>query len=255
MGAVIGDPEVAALRGEYCALLSRLFLQEADPALMHLLAEGARERARASAEMNELVSEGWFALGNLFAQGTPEEWADRCGEEFLALFVGPGVPRLTPCESRYRSGRAYGSHLALVRAFMERAGLEAQADVFEPEDHLAFEFQILSSLIERQKADPAEQAKWLALQGEFVHRHLGAWAPEFFEEAIAIEGMPFYEAFSKIGKGYVAWEQTLLAEWKPAIPEEELIQIRTDGSWKGPLFDPGVPEGVEIEKSLEENDE
>jgi len=246
---MIGDRELLALRSEYCALLSRLFLAEPDPELMGLLAKDARGRARSAAEMNPAVSEGWFQLSDLCARGGPAEWAGRCGEEYVELFVGPGIPKLTPCESHYRSGRAYGVHLAHVRRFMERVGIEPAEDATEPEDHVSFEFQILRHLIEKQapSANPDEEAEWLALQGEFLRRHLGAWAPRFFQDLVEEKGIFFYEAFAKIGMGYIAWENELLEGWGPRGGEGELLQIQTDRPWKGPLFDPPVPHPERVE--------
>lgn len=248
-----GNRELLALRSEYCTLLSRLFLAEAAADLMRVLAQGARERGRNAAAMDPLISEGWFQLGELCAKGEVQQWADDCSREYVTLFVGPGIPRLTPCESYYRSGRAYGPHLALVRGFMEKAGLEAAEDASEPADHISFEFQILQCLIEKQASceAPDDEAEWLSLQGEFVRRHLGAWAPRFFED-IANEKPLFFGAFAKIGSGYIAWERSLLKEWGPQAEEENLVQIRLDRPWKGPLFDPSPPHPERIEQPLSE---
>ncbi|MEE9255911.1 MAG: molecular chaperone TorD family protein, partial [bacterium] len=183
-----------------------------------------------------------------------EEWAERCTDEFLLLFVGPGVPRLTPCESHYRAGRAYGPPLGAVREFMGRAGLEPVNESHEPEDHIAFEFQILRLLIEKQAEgkDPDEEAEWLGRQGEFVRGHLGLWAPKFFQDTIEDENTVFFEAFAKIGMGYVAWESEMLEDWGPRPDEKELLKIQTDRPWKGPLFDADAPNPELIEEGPEE---
>lgn len=250
---MIGDRELLALRAEYCTLLSRLFLSEADADLMRVLAQGARERGRGAAAMHPLISEGWFRLGDLCAQGDARAWAERCAGEYVTLFVGPGIPRLTPCESHYRSGRAYGAHLGLVRQFMERARLAPMEDTLEPEDHISFEMQILRHLIEKQASspDPDEEAEWLSLQGEFIRRHLGKWAPLFFHDIAGEKEAEFFAAYAKIGSGYVAWEQTLLEGWGPAGDGDEPLQIQIDRPWKGPLFDPAVPNPERIEEPHE----
>ncbi|MEE9274605.1 MAG: hypothetical protein V3V62_04795, partial [bacterium] len=65
MGAMISDRELSGLRTEYCALLSRLFLTEADAELMGVLLKDVRARARASEEMAPSIAEGWRQLGEI----------------------------------------------------------------------------------------------------------------------------------------------------------------------------------------------
>ena len=256
MGTMIGIRELTDLRSEYCALLSRLFLAEADAELMGVLLNDVRGRARAAADMAPAVSEGWFELSDLGEGGSAGKCAEACAQEFTTLFVGPGIPRLTPCESYYRSGRAYGPHLAHVRSFMEKVGLEPQEGATEPEDHISFEFQIFRYLIEKQAAskDQDEEAGWLALQGEFLRRHLELWMPRFFEDAESKSEAQYFKAFAKIGTGYLEWESNLLEEWGPKEMDEELVQIQTDGTWKGPLFNADTPHSELIEPELNEED-
>ena len=245
---MIGDRELLDLRLEYCALISMLFLEEPDAELMGLLAKDVRTRARGAEEMNPLLAEGWFQLAELCAEGADEAWAEACAGEYTTLFVGPGNPRLTPCESHYRSGRAYGVHLAHVRGFMERVGLEPAEGATEPEDHISFEFQILRHLIEKQGAEEGEgEEEWLALQGEFVRRHMGRWIPDLFEDAIKEEEAKFFEAFTKIASGYLLWEEEILDGWGPKFENDELLQIQDDSGWKGPMFDAEPPTSEPIE--------
>ena len=256
MGAMIGNRELTDLRSEYCSLLSRLFLAGADVELMGVLLNDVRGRARAASEMAPAISEGWFELGDLGEGGSDEKCAETCAQEFMTLFVGPGVPKLTPCESYYRSGRAYGAHLAHVRSFMEKVGLEPLEDATEPEDHISFELQIFRHLIEKQAAskDQDEEAGWLALQGEFLRRHLELWMPRFFEDAQSKSEAQYFKAFAKIGTGYLEWESSLLEEWGPKEIDEEPIQIQTDGTWKGPLYDAETANSDLIRSGLTEED-
>ena len=248
---MIGDKELLALRSEYCSLISMLFLTEADAALMELMGGDARARARAAEEWSPQIAEGWFQLGDLCGGGGAADWAERCAAEYTAIFVGPGIPRLTPCESFYRSGRAYGVHLGYVRNFMERVGLEPAEGATEPEDHISSEFQILRYLIEKQGAAENEEgeAEWLALQGEFVRRHMSEWAPRFFQDAVNDDESKFFEAFSKIGMGYITWDLDLLEDWGPKLEDDELLHIQTDRPWAGPMFDADPPNPDLIEES------
>ena len=247
---MIGDLELAALRVEYCSLLSRLFIGEVDADLMKLLAKDIRSRARGAEEMNARLAEGWFQLAELCAEGDADAWAERCSDEYTALFVGPGIPLLTPCESHYRSGRAYGRHLIYVREFMERAEIAPEEDATEPEDHISFEFQILRHLIEKQR-DNGEEEKWLALQGEFVRRHMGVWMPTLLKDTLKEAEAVYFESFTKIAADYTAWEAELLDDWGPKFENDELMQIQPDNVWKGPIFDALPPSTEPIEEEPE----
>lgn len=251
---MIGDRELLAFRLEYCALLSRLFVEETDEELMRLLTEGARDRARASAEMDPAAAEGWFELDELAAGKSAAECAARCTEEFVVLFVGPGIPKFTPCESFYRSGQMYGVQLGHVRQFMERVNLIPAEETHEPEDHISFELNIFRFLIEKQMNGQGEEeeARWLAHQGEFLRRHLLTWAPDFFGVLIDDEEVHFFRAFAKIASGYLAWENTLLKDWGSEIKTEDLLEVRPAKFWKGPTFEVPVPNPELIEESPSE---
>ncbi len=251
---MIKDREVLALRIEYCSLISTLYFQEPDAELLELLVKDARTRGRGAEEMSSLLAGGWFQLADICAEGGPEAWAERAGAEYTTLFVGPGMPALTPCESHFRSGRAYGHHLVHVRNFMERAGLEPVEGASEPEDHISFEFQILRHLIEKQKSDGEREDEWLALQGEFVRRHMRAWIPSLLEDALKVEEALFYEAFTRIASGYLVWEEDILKDWGPRLEDDELMHIQTDSVWKGPLYDAEPPSSEPIEEETGSGD-
>ncbi|MFQ5694011.1 MAG: molecular chaperone, partial [Nitrospinota bacterium] len=223
MGAVIGDRELSRLRQEHYAVLAQVFAAAAGEELLEVLARDLLTRARGAAQMDLALSEGWRALRDLFGEGGASAWAERCEDEYVRLFVGPGVPEATPCESYYRSGKLYAEPLGWVRDFMREAGLEPTAETSEAEDHIAFELEIMRTLIAKQEAagDSEGEARWLGLQGKFLRRHLEAWAPDFFRDLEANEAVPFYAAMAKVGRGFLAWEGRILAPWGPSAEEVE----------------------------------
>ncbi|MFQ5912061.1 MAG: molecular chaperone [Nitrospinota bacterium] len=243
MGAVIGDRDLSRLRREHYAVLAQIFMAGPTGELLEALSGDILARSRGAAQMDLTLAEGWRALRDLFQDGGPPAWVQRCDDEYMRLFVGPGVPEATPSESYYRTGKVYDEPLAWVREFMEEVGLERAGEISDSEDHIAFEFEIMRYLISKQEAapDPDGESKWLDLQGKFLRRHLATWAPNFFLELEGKESAPFYGAMAKVGRGFLAWEGRILARFGPPAEEAALRPLASRGGWKGPLFDPKPP--------------
>ncbi len=241
---MIGDRELCRLRGEHYALLSRLFLTEPTEDLLEALGKDLLARARGAAQRDMALAQGWRNLRGLFEDGEPSAWVGRCDEEFLRLFVGPGVPETTPCESYYLTGKIYAEPLAWVRDFMKEAGLERATEMSEAEDHIAFELEIMRHLISKQEQvlDSDGETRWLGLQGTFYRRHLAAWAPAFFQDLEGRQETPFYGAIGTVGKGFLAWEGRNLEPWGPSAEEAAPRPALSKGEWKGPLIDLSPPE-------------
>lgn len=245
---MIGDRELSKFRREYYELFSALFLREPPAALLILLGQNLEARIEAAAALHPLLGEGWHAVGHFIKQDRekPTALAATVAEEFTPLFVGPGVPQITPCESFYLTGRLFGAPLVLIRNFMRRVGLEKREEWPEPEDHIAFTCEIMRQLILRQEAavNPDEEARWLNLQGDFVKAHLSRWAPRFGQDVEKLAGT-FYRGIGKMVRGFVELEGELLADWGSETPKH-LIQVK-ESSFKGPLFTPETAEDPEEE--------
>jgi TorA maturation chaperone TorD len=170
MGAVIGDRELSQFRREYYQLFSSLFLREPTAELLTLLGQNVEARTEAAAALHPLLGEGWRGVGQFLQKDreNPKTLAAKAAEEFTPLFVGPGIPQITPCESFYLTGKLFGAPLVQIRNFMGQVGLEKGEEWPEPEDHIAFTCDIMRQLITRQEAsgNPDEETQWLNLQGE-----------------------------------------------------------------------------------------
>ena len=160
---MIGDRELCQFRQEYYELFSVLFLREPTAELLTLLGQNLEARTEAAAALNPLLGEGWREVGQSLRAGleNPRALAAKVAEEFTPLFVGPLIPKITPCESFYLTGKLFGPPLVLIRNFMRRVGLEKREEWPEPEDHIAFACDIMRQLITRQEAsaNPDEETR------------------------------------------------------------------------------------------------
>ncbi len=234
---MIGDRELCRFRQEYYELFSVLFLREPTVELLTLLGQNLEARTEAAAALNPLLGEGWREVGQSLRAGleNPRALAAKVAEEFTPLFVGPLIPKITPCESFYLTGKLFGPPLVLIRNFMRRVGLEKREEWPEPEDHIAFACDIMRQLITRQEAsaNPDEETRWLNLQGDFMKAHLSRWVPRFAEDLEKMGG-DFYRGVGKVVLGFLEFEKELLADWGSEKPAH-LIQVK-ESSFKGPMF-------------------
>jgi TorA maturation chaperone TorD len=180
---------VDAERARLFALLGRLLSAVPDPALLAGLA-GLRAEPTPLGE----------ALGGLAeaARGAEPAALER---EFFDLFIGVGRGELLPYASYYLTGFLHERPLAELRATLRRLGVERAAGVAEPEDHIAFGFEVLSGLVEgRFGAGPGAAE-------EFFARHLRPWAGRFFADLEGAEAARFYRAVGRLGRVVVEIEQ------------------------------------------------
>jgi len=237
MGAVIGDRELSQFRREYYELFSFLFLREPTVELLTLLGQNVEARTEAAAALHPLLGEGWREVGQFLQKDreNPKALVAKAVEEFTPLFVGPGIPKITPCESFYLTGKLFGAPLVQIRNFMRRIGLEKGEEWPEPEDHIAFTCDIMRQLITRQEAsgNPDEETQWLNLQGDFLKAHLSRWVPRFAEDLEKMGG-ELYRGIGKVLRGFMELEKELLADWGSERPAH-LIQVKESG-FRGPLF-------------------
>jgi TorA maturation chaperone TorD len=194
-----------------------------------LLGQDVEARTEAAAALHPLLGEGWREVGQFFRNDreNPKSVAAKVADEFTPLFVGPGIPKITPCESFYLTGKLFGAPLVQIRNFMGRVRLEKGEEWPEPEDHIAFTCDIMRQLITRQEssANPDEETQWLNLQGDFIKAHLSRWVPRFAEDLEKLGG-EFYQGIGKVLRGFLELEKELLADWG---------SIKESG-FKGPLF-------------------
>jgi TorA maturation chaperone TorD len=76
--------------------------------------------------------------------------------------------------------------------------------VSEPEDHIASVCEVMAGFILGDFKDPMP----LAQQSEFFERHIGCWAPRFFEDLEKAESANFYKPVGMLGLAFMEIERT-----------------------------------------------
>lgn len=133
------------------------------------------------------------------AQRTSVEAAER---EYNDLFIGVGRGELLPYASYYLTGFLQERPLAELRGDMAKLGIQRRDGVPEPEDHIALLCETMAGLITGAFGEPAA----LAEQQRFFARHIGTWAPRFFEDLQATKSAVLYMPVGRVGRVFMAIE-------------------------------------------------
>lgn len=139
-------------------------------------------------------------LGEAARNATSETTAD----EFQNLFIGVGRGELVPFASFYLTGFLNEKPLARLRQEMAAHGVERAEGVSEPEDHIASVCEVMAGLILGDFDEPMP----LAQQSAFFNRHLGCWAPRFFEDLENAASANFYKPVGTLGRAFMEIETT-----------------------------------------------
>lgn len=137
--------------------------------------------------------------------------------EYAELFVGPRPPLAPLYESVYLGfpNRLFTEQTMSVRRFYERCGLEVVKDGKVPDDHLAYELELMAVLAERE-AQALENGNESAaydlqqVQREFIVVHLGGWTKPFATRIAEADCFGFYAALSRFLDSFVAEEDAYL---------------------------------------------
>ncbi|MGH7263873.1 MAG: TorD/DmsD family molecular chaperone [Candidatus Rokuibacteriota bacterium] len=241
---MIGDPEVLAFRRGYYDLFVALLWREPAPDLVAGLTAGLEERIDAARAVHPALGEGWDAIGAFLAATPRDAVADVVTDEYTRVFLGPQRPPVYPYESYYLTGRVLDRPLAAVRGFLREVGLAREADFSEPEDHLAFELEVMRRLLARQAGSPDAdgEARWLRLQGAFLRDHLLVWGPAVSRDLAAAEGAAFYRGVGRLLEGFLDLERDVAREWSQGeVPSLQDARRRAAATpeFRGPVTEFG----------------
>ena len=182
--------EEERLRAELYALLSRLLAKPPSQ-------DDLDQLATLSGDASD-IGQGIAALARLAAQ-TPAKAAER---EYNKLFIGLGRGELLPYGSYYLTGFLNEKPLALLRRHMAKLGIARNADVKEPEDHIATLCEMMAGLIRGDFGGPLP----LEDQEAFFNSHIAPWAEHFFTDLEGAETSLFYAPVGKIGRAFLRIE-------------------------------------------------
>ncbi len=178
------------LRAHWYALLARLLTVSPD--------QGTLDFMRGLRGDETPLGRGVAALAAAARATSPA----RVEQEYFDLFIGVGQGELLPYGSYYQTGFLNEKPLATLRADMAALGIARVSQVREPEDHIASLCEIMAGLITGAFGAPVD----LARQQDFFARHVGSWAPRFFEDLEAARAAALYMPVGTIGKIFIAIE-------------------------------------------------
>ena len=184
-------------RANFYALISRLFADAPDQALLQAIAGSP---PLASADNGEPLSLAW---SKLIAASSAMD-ADAAREEFDALFIGVGKAPVNLHASHHLTGFMMETPLAEVRGTLATLGfarLESQTVV---EDHFAALLEVMRLLI--VGADGVAPAP-LSIQKQFFEAHIATWF-EVCCSAITKSSLAnFYGVVAKFGSSFLLVER------------------------------------------------
>lgn len=179
-------------RADLYALLAALLLGP-DDAVLEALAGMPRAADHASA-----IARAWDAL--IDAAGRCRASAQ---DEFDALFVATGTPRIHPYQCCYVAGWRMGQPLAQLREDLGALGLARASGVTELEDHLGALCEAMRVLVQRDEP--------LQVQQDFFRKHLAGWSARCLDDIATSRGADFYRSVAGLGQAFLALEAQAFA--------------------------------------------
>lgn len=174
--------EVSAARGDTYALLASLLWHAPDAALLRRLAA-------------PVPGEGPLVdLRRALADAASVAKASEVEREHFALFTGLGGGELLPYASYYLTGFVHERPLADVRRDLQALGFVRTEGLSEPEDHIAFLFEVMAALIR----DPRD----IDIHGiddlSFFKAHIQGWSSRLFNDLARAETAHFYRSVAAL---------------------------------------------------------
>ncbi len=184
-------------RVRFYSLIAHLFVSAPPPALLAALAAAD---PLPTLQLGNQLEQAWENL-TAAAGLIPSELIQ---QEFDALFVGVGNPRINPHASLYLSGFLMEKPLAELRNDMAQLGLERQSGRLETEDHLSGLCEAMRLLISGEQG-VARQPE--AQQRIFFEKHLASWSGRCMEDMRQVEEANFYRCVADFTQAFIEIEQ------------------------------------------------
>lgn len=172
-------------RGDFYALLARLYADAPDAALLAAIARAARMDAGGGA-----MALAWNRLADASSAMDPEAAA----QEYADLFIGVGKSEVNLHASFWLSGFMMDRPLAELRSELAELGIARRDEVPMLEDHLSALCETMRLLIAGQ-GDRGPAA--IAAQRAFFERHVAPWV---FECCAAIGDSPIANYYVRVAE-------------------------------------------------------
>lgn len=209
-------------RASFYRLLSSLYFTEVTDELLENLAA-----LRMSEEdLSDDLARGFRELAHYLTRRGPDARTD-LAVDYAHVFLAAGAydgNTACPYESIYTSEEGLVMQEARdeVRAVYLSQGIDIDANVHEPEDHVSFELDFMAFMsdraVEALDANDAESCcKALAVQLDFALSHLLNWFDPWGKSIEAHAEQGFYPALFKITRAYVREDVELLGQMQSVI--------------------------------------
>ncbi|MBL8385522.1 MAG: molecular chaperone TorD family protein [Burkholderiales bacterium] len=195
--AAAGSGDLApeeALRADLYGLIARLFAAPPDAPLLAAIAGSPADLGGAGTALGR----AWAALQAAAARADAHEAAITHAE----LFVGTGRARVSIYASHHLTDVGREHALVALRDELGGLGLERQAGVTQPEDHLAALLEVMRHLALR-----GADAGALEIQRRFFERYLGPWYGAFAGEVLAATADGFFCGAARILQAFLDLEK------------------------------------------------
>ena len=188
-------PDAERLRANTYGLLAALLAAPPPQSLIQLLTR----ITPAEVGGGDQLASAWEVLRLAGERASVESLDD----EFHALFVGIGRGELVPYGSWYMTGFLMDQPLAVLRRDLAELGFERQANVKEPEDHVAALLETMGLLI-------GDGDTSVNVQRRFFQSHMGPWMKTFFLDLQKASSARFYRAVGQFGDQFIEFVQKYL---------------------------------------------
>jgi len=187
-------PEEAA-RGDFYALIARLFRSAPDSALLATLAAAPL----LPEDGNARLGAAWRDLVNASSVMDPEAAAD----EYHTLFEGMGKSEVSIYAGFYSGAPSIDHPRVRLQADLATLGLAHRQDVTEPEDHLAALFEVMRVLV---AGGAGREPAPVPAQKAFFEAHLQRAAPRFLEAVGRSQKANYYRTVAAMAAAFVSLE-------------------------------------------------
>eukprot|EP01037_Dinobryon_pediforme_P005320 gene5320-5373_t len=185
--APAGLDEVSAARADTYALLATLLWHAPDALMLRRLAAPVQGEGTL-VDLRRNLSQA--------AAATSETEVER---EHFNLFTGLGGGELLPYASYYLTGFVHERPLAEVRRDLQSLGFVRTEGLSEPEDHIAFLFEVMAALIR----DPGDIEHHGIDDAQFFRAHIQGWSTRLFHDLERAEAANFYRSVATLASGLI----------------------------------------------------
>ncbi|APP04518.1 TPA: molecular chaperone TorD family protein [Vibrio harveyi] len=175
------------LRTEIYLVLSALFRSAPSEEMIEFLTSLEVEPSESA------MQKAWIAL----QQAAKDSNREALEDEYQDLFIGIGRGEVMPFGSWHMTGAMMEKPLAEIRHDLELLGFERDANVKEPEDHIAALCEVMSMLTGEEED----------LQQAVFNKHIAPWFSSFTQQLENAESANFYKPAAQLCEAFLTLEQ------------------------------------------------